>query len=150
MAVTILHADRFELFHKGLKNLLEQQSEGFNGIRLCSTEEETTEAIRQYVPDILITDCTLLPNTYVLPQICSFRDHMLPSMKIIVLTMNTSINYFNDGVELGVDGYLYKYNSTEEIYSCLKAVSQGKKYYLKPEECCTTSIEPSVELTLHS
>jgi DNA-binding NarL/FixJ family response regulator len=141
MAVTILHADRFELFHKGLKTLLELQSEGFKVIGLCSTEEKTIETIRQQAPDILITDCTLLPNTYVLPQICSFRDNMLPTMKIIVLTMNTSINYFNDGVELGVDGYLYKYNSTDEICACLKATSQGKKYCLKPEESCTNSTE---------
>jgi DNA-binding NarL/FixJ family response regulator len=141
MAVTILHADRFELFHEGLKSLLEQEFEGFKVIGLCSTEEETTEAIRQYAPAILITDCTLLPNTYVLPQICSFRDNMLPSMKIIVLTMHTSIHYFNDAMVLGVDGYLFKYNSADEICACLKAVYQGRKYCLKPEESCITPME---------
>jgi DNA-binding NarL/FixJ family response regulator len=133
MAIRVLHADRFQLFRKGVKDLIEKKLENFEVIGFSSTVEETKEAILRYYPNILIMEGALLHETDAFSHILSFSKEHSPRMKIIVLTMYTDSAAFRKAVELGADGYLYKFNSVEEVCECIKVVSDGGKYFVQPD-----------------
>ena len=54
--------------------------------------------------------------------------------KIIVLTMVSSLDYFLNGLIKGVDAYLTKETTADDIYNCILDVSIGDRYLTVPDE----------------
>jgi DNA-binding NarL/FixJ family response regulator len=84
-------------------------------------------ALKSGVPDILITDYSLLDfNGF--DELREIRK-LYPSMGIVILTNNISRNELAEFKNLGIQNIIHKNTDMEELYSCLDATLRGKKYY---------------------
>ena len=51
-----------------------------------------------------------------------------PQLKIIVLTSKEDVDHFLNSIVAGVEGYVGKSSSNEELYECLHGVIKGEHY----------------------
>ena len=131
MKYPILHAERDLSFHHGLKTLLSQSGE-FEFAAHCSYLDSALFALDLYKPDILITGYHLVDEDSVLETFCEYRRTCLPGLKIIVLTELTSLDYMIHALISGVDGYIRKDATGEEIYKCIFDVFIGDTHIAIP------------------
>lgn len=118
--------DDHELFRIGLKELFKQQGE-FQVIGEYQSNEQCLDNIGHELPDILLLDVTLkdgLSFHMVNVLRCSY-----PGLKFVVLSMHKGEYYVVRAIEVGVDGYLSKDISTEELFKALKKVARGDKFF---------------------
>jgi DNA-binding NarL/FixJ family response regulator len=59
---------------------------------------------------------------------CDQRDLYMPEMKIVVLTMVDSLDFFSNVFKRGVEGYVYKTCEADEVYQCMPDVVNGDHY----------------------
>jgi DNA-binding NarL/FixJ family response regulator len=52
-----------------------------------------------------------------------------PELKIIMLTMHEEISYIKNLYEMGVNGYLLKNTTREELEVAIRKVAQGARYF---------------------
>lgn len=52
-----------------------------------------------------------------------------PSLKIIILSMHDDIKYYDSIVQLGVDGFLLKESSYDELEKAIESVFDGRPYF---------------------
>jgi DNA-binding NarL/FixJ family response regulator len=90
--------------------------------------------INTYEPDLLLTATNLYDTSNAVQAFCGHRELYMPEIKIIVLTMVSSLDYFLNGLIKGVDGYLPKEATADDIYSCVLDVSIGDRYLTVPDE----------------
>jgi DNA-binding NarL/FixJ family response regulator len=121
MKYPIVHAERDLRFHLGLKNLLAQNEE-FQFSDHCCYLDAALQSLDQYKPKLLITGYHLYDERYVIKTFCQYRKACLPGLKIIVLTKHNDLDYMLDAMIHGVDGYLTKDASDEEMLKCILSI----------------------------
>ena len=115
-----------EIFRKGIRYTL---SHGFS--KLLTEEhahaEGFAEKVAQYQPNMVIVD---LESKEIdgLSLVKSLKQEH-PSMKVITFSSDHQKNTIFPLLELGVEGYLFKDSSGEEIVKAIGSISQGKNYY---------------------
>ena len=107
-------------------------------IKILSTEEdfevvgsagnvaETLEDLTRLNVDLLITDYNL-PDDDGLTLVRRARTKY-PSLKIIVLSMHDEAHLIKEILKEGVDGYILKKDSHEELVNAVRAVKNGRVY----------------------
>ncbi|HWF18565.1 MAG TPA: response regulator transcription factor [Verrucomicrobiae bacterium] len=89
----------------------------------CSTAEEALVSIPKFAPDIVLMDIQL-PNLSGIE--CTARlKQMLPSLRIIVVTVYEDTDRIFNALRAGACGYLLKRYSPDEIVSAIREVRQG-------------------------
>ena len=128
MAITILLVDDHPLFRKGLRFLLEEQSD-FRVIDEISDGQEAIERVRAISPDVVIMDISM-PN---LDGIDATRQIVseVPSAKVVALSMHSGKHFVEDMLKAGASGYILKESVPEDIVSGIRMVTQGD-IYLSP------------------
>jgi DNA-binding NarL/FixJ family response regulator len=99
----------------------------YRGIRVIdavSDCEEIIGACTQLMPDIVIADAPIL-WTSTLEKIKQIKS-LVPAPKVILLTLEDELGKFVEACRCGVDGYLLKSNSVDQIVASIKAVSAGE------------------------
>ena len=107
-------------------------------IKILSTEEdfevvgsagnvaETLDDLTRLNVDLLITDYNL-PDDDGLTLVRRARTKY-PSLKIIVLSMHDEAHLIKEILKEGVDGYILKKDSHEELVNAVRAVKNGRVY----------------------
>jgi len=80
--------------------------------------------------DILVTDLSL-PDVTHTSFIVDVRKKF-PELKILVLSMHDESELLRDVIKTGVNGYVLKSNSREELVKAIRNVIQGE-YYVSPD-----------------
>ncbi len=88
--------------------------------------QETLDLLTQKKVDLLITDYNL-PDDDGLTLVRRVK-HKYPEIKIIVLSMHDESHLIKEILKEGVDGYILKKDSHEELVSAVRAVKSGKIY----------------------
>jgi DNA-binding NarL/FixJ family response regulator len=73
-----------------------------------------------------------------------------PNLKIIILSMHDDIKYYDSIVQLGVDGFLLKESSYDELEKAIESVFDGRPYFsqeLLLKLLTAKRQEPTIELT---
>jgi DNA-binding NarL/FixJ family response regulator len=73
-----------------------------------------------------------------------------PNLKIIILSMHDDIKYYDSIVQLGVDGFLLKESSYDELEKAIESVFDGRPYFsqeLLLKLLKAKRQEPTIELT---
>lgn len=133
MSLRIVHADRSALFHNGVKRVFADNPE-FDFVDHCGYLEQALKSLDTHKPDLLLTATNLYDTSNAVQAFCGHRELYMPDMKIIVLTMVSSLDYFLNGLIEGVDGYLTKEATADDIYNCIFDVSIGDRYLTVPNE----------------
>ena len=109
----------------GLIKILSMQDE-FEVIGTAGTVQETLDKLTRITPDLLITDFNL-PDDDGLTLIRRVKQKY-PSIKIIVLSMHDEAHLIKEILQEGIQGYILKKDSQNELVNAVLAVRQGKVY----------------------
>lgn len=124
MSTTVLIADDHDLVRTGIRRLLEDA--GYTVVAEAATGEEAVELVREHQPDVALIDIHM-------PGIGGFeatqkiqRHH--PQCRVIILTAHLDGPLPRTLLEIGVDGFLSKGCSVEEMTDAISRVQRGERY----------------------
>ncbi|WP_153795720.1 response regulator transcription factor [Foetidibacter luteolus] len=118
--------DDHKMITQFLKMLLEDTFKGATVKTFLSMAELLAENFEQEQPALIICDI-LLPNANGLEMILREREHF-PGAQVMMLTSLADPAIVRHAIQNGVDGYVCKDASAEEIVEAVKTVLEGKKY----------------------
>jgi DNA-binding NarL/FixJ family response regulator len=127
MKYSIIHAERDFRYSEKLKTAL-TESEEFEFVDQCCYLDSALQSLNAHPPDIIITASKLYDETKAVEALCEYRDSFMPGLKIIVLTSKDDLDHFLNSVAAGVEGYISKSCTTDEIQQCLHAIINGDNY----------------------
>ncbi len=129
----VLLAEDHALLRQSLKAYLEAQG-------LCQVigeAQDGREAMRMYrelKPDIVLMDLSMPGVDGMVAVKAIKRDY--PDARIIALTAHRSEDYLHAALDSGVDGYVVKAASAEDLLTAIRAVCRGEAY-VSPEVSAT-------------
>ncbi len=136
--VSILLADDHQLVRKGFRALLEELDFVSVAAEAANGQEVISLLRRGLKPDIVLLDyeMPLLNGLETLEQIK--RDYF--GVKVILLTMLHSRELIQSAVAAGVNGFLFKNASLDELRDAIQRVSRGETYFAS--EVALTLLKP--------
>ena len=124
MGLRVLLAEDHNVVREGVKALLHQ--EGFTIVAEASDGLEAIRLARATSPDIAILDLGM-PNLNGIDTARRLR-HVMPGIKVIILTMHAHDMYLLDALRAGVTGYVVKSRAVGDLVQAIDAVNRGMVY----------------------
>lgn len=127
--IRVLIADDHTLVREGLRALLEGQGD-FEVIAEASNGREAVDRAIQLRPDVVLMDIGM-PE---LDGLAATR-HIVrtnPAIRILVLTVHETEDYFFRVLEVGAHGFLVKDAASTELVAAVRAVHHGGVYLHPP------------------
>lgn len=124
--IKILLIDDHQLFNDGLKSLLSSESE----IEIVGQVFEAKNAIfeiQKCSPDIIFLDINLPDKNGI--ELAPEIQKAFSAVKIIFLTMYSDSQIYKEALRVGVNGYVLKNSSKNEIIAAIQVVMAGKNYF---------------------
>jgi two-component system response regulator NreC len=120
--IRVLIADDHTLVREGLRALLEGQG-GFEVIAEASNGREAIDRAIQMRPDVVLMDIGM-------PEVDGLAAtrriiKVNPAIRILVLTVHDTEDYFFRVLEAGAHGFLVKDAASTELVAAVRAVHQG-------------------------
>jgi DNA-binding NarL/FixJ family response regulator len=119
-AVRIHLADDHTIFREGLEAILSSR-EGVEVVGRSSTGEEAASQVGTTKPDLVITELDMQIKGA--QEILEGIREASPDSRIVVLTMQDSLHYLKALSRMGIDAYLHKTSSKEELMATIDALS---------------------------
>ncbi len=122
---SIIIADDHALIRQGLKRLIEENEslkvvgEAGDGLELLGLLEKTT-------PDMILLDISM-PHLRGI-EVINEAKRLCPNVKILMITMHKTEQYFLCAMSAGADGYLLKEDSDTELLAAIDIVMDGELY----------------------
>ncbi len=124
-------ADDHAILRQGLRALL-SSSDDLVVIGEASDGQEAIRITNTLTPDLLLIDLSM-PRINGTEAIQILRARQ-PDLKIIVLTVHRTEEYVRAALDAGVNGYLLKDDTHNELLNAIRAVLSGQTY-LSPGIC---------------
>lgn len=129
MNIRLLLVDDNLLFRRGLAALLSLQPE-LSVVGDVGSSKEAAHVAMSLEPDILLIDIRLTGINGLDTAVQIKR--RLPQVKAIILTNSRIEDHVRAALHAGIDGYILKGASLEELMIAIRSVASGKKY-LSPD-----------------
>src|SRR3954452_19324487 len=139
--ITVMLADDHALFRRGLRRMLELETD-IQVVGEAGDGLEAQDLARELRPDVALLDI-YMPNVDGIDAARELR-RAFPRMGIIMLTMFAEEEIVDRALEAGADDYLRKDTPFDEIVAKLRAAADGR-----PKAAAATAVgtTPLVELT---
>ena len=118
-------ADDHRIIRDGLRSMFES-TKRFEVVGEAEDGLETIRTIQKCAPDLLILDLSM-PKLSGLSVLHDIRTRF-PAIKIIVLTVHDSEEYFKEVFKAGANGFCLKNESFSELERAIDLVFEGKAY----------------------
>ena len=125
----IFLTDDHAILLSGLVKILSTE-EDLEIVGTATTAQETFDKLTRVTPDLLITDYNL-PDEDGLAIVRKVK-RKYPEVKILVLSMHDEAHLVQEILKEGVQGYVLKKDSQNELISAVRTVKNGK-IYLSPD-----------------
>ncbi len=123
--IRIIIADDHTIFRSGLKLLLSSEP-AFEVIAEAEDGAQAIELTSQLQPDVLLMDIGMPGiNGYEATKEITASN---PDVRILVLTMHRSEEYFFKMLDAGASGYVLKGAETEELIHAVQTVARGDAF----------------------
>lgn len=124
--IRIVLADDHTIVRKGLRLLLESQSE-FKVIGDAANGREAVAMAEENKPDVMVMDVAMpiLNGIEAARQICARQ----PTIAIVFLSMHSDEGYVLKALKVGARAYLLKDSAEYDLINAVKAVSEGKAFF---------------------
>ncbi len=129
MSIRILLVDDNQLFRKGLASLMSTDP-SYAVVGDLGGGKNIAQAAVELEPDIVVMDLQLA-GVNGLDASAQLRRRK-PNIRIVLLTALKNEDYVRAALRSGIDGYLLKEATWEELKMCVDRVALGKKY-LSPD-----------------
>ena len=153
MAIRVHLADDHTMFREGLESILASRGEGIDievvG-RSSTGGEDALALIEENKPDVVIAqiDVDLKTAREVLLRIRSSS----PDSRIVVLTMFDNLRYLKALSKMGIDAYIHKSSSSEDLLATIDAAirdPQGRTWWSRcPVTCWSGWVKSPWECSL--
>ena len=120
MTTRVHLADDHTMFREGLEAILASQ-DGIEVVGTTSTGPEAVERVATTKPDVIITQLDMQPKSA--QEIISGLREVSPDSRIVVLTLWDNLRYVQAISRMGIDAYLHKSSSADELVATLEAVT---------------------------
>lgn len=120
--IRIIIVDDHAIVREGVRAIIEAQPD-IEVVAEATNGEEAVASTAELHPDIVLMDITM-PGMNGLEATRQIKQDN-PDVKILVLTMHESDDYFFSILEAGAFGYFIKGGSSSELISALRAVWHG-------------------------
>ena len=121
----IVLVDDHSLILDGLKKLLEDD----DMLEVIDTQSNVPDAIRsidRHKPDLVITDYSMGDDDGL--SLIQKTRRLYPNMKFIMLSMHDEAHLVKEVLKEGVNGYVLKKDTKEELLAAIYSVRGGKMY----------------------
>jgi DNA-binding NarL/FixJ family response regulator len=126
--ISIAIVDDHKIFRTGLEVVLNGIS-NFKVIGSYSDGKSLWQGLSEELPDIIFMDIKLSDETGI--ELTQKVKQKYSSVKIIALTMFGEIEYFNEMVNAGADGFLIKNTDILELKKAVVNIMNGENYFAK-------------------
>lgn len=122
----ILVADDHELMRRGVRSLLEAES-GWKVVGEVSNGQELLKKAQELKPDVIVLDIGMP----VLNGLEASRrlKKLLPTVKILVLSMHDSEQMARSVLEAGARGYVTKSDTSRDLVLAIEALRRNKTFF---------------------
>ena len=121
--IRVLVVDDHALFRRGLEMVLEQEPD-IEVVGEASDGAEAVERATDTTPDVVLMDVRMPKRGGI--DACSSIHEVVPSAKIIMLTISDEEADLYEALKAGAMGYLLKEISIEEVATAIRAVHGGQ------------------------
>jgi DNA-binding NarL/FixJ family response regulator len=121
----ILLTDDHAVLLDGLKKILEGETD-LNVVATATSAQETLDLLTRKEVDLLITDYNL-PDEDGLSLVRKVK-RKYPDLKVVVLSMHDEGHLVKEILKEGINGYVLKKDSHNELINAIYAVKNGKVY----------------------
>ncbi|PMD91446.1 DNA-binding response regulator [Siphonobacter sp. BAB-5405] len=126
MAIRILIADDHSMVRKGIRTLLEDETD-LQIVGEAADGDEALELLPQLHPDVLLLDITMPRLSGI--EVSRMTAQQFPQVKVLIFSMHNHPDYILSAVQYGASGYLLKDTDDEEILQAIRTVAAGDLYY---------------------
>ncbi|MCE7996723.1 MAG: response regulator transcription factor [Roseivirga sp.] len=123
--VKILLVDDHSILLDGLKKLIEED-DMLSVVDAVGNVPDAIRAIDKHKPELVITDYNLGDDDGL--SLVQKTRRLFPDMKFIVLSMHDEAHLVKEILKEGVNGYVLKKDTKEELLEAIYAVRGGKMY----------------------
>ncbi|MCZ8020923.1 MAG: response regulator transcription factor [Cyclobacteriaceae bacterium] len=116
--------DDHRIVVEGIRNLLEPQHEV---VSIFTEANQLFQFLQQNEIDLLITDYQM-PDTNGI-EVCKKAKAIQPLLKVLLLSMHDETPIVQQAIQAGVNGFLLKSVSRQELALALEKISKGLNYY---------------------
>jgi DNA-binding NarL/FixJ family response regulator len=124
--VKVVLVERHAILRDGLRALLDPES-GIAVVGEADSAGGARKTVSQLRPDVVITEIAV-PGATGLDMITTIKD-LLPDVRVLVLTSETSDEHIRAALELGADGYVLKESSRKELLEGIRALGDCRPYF---------------------
>ncbi len=126
--ISLVIVDDHEIFRTGLKVILNSIS-NFKVIGSFPDGKSLFQGLSEKVPDIIFMDIKLADENGI--DLTKKVKQKYPTIKVITLTMFGEIEYFNEMVDAGAEGFLLKNTEVLELQRAVTNVLNNETYFAK-------------------
>lgn len=141
MSVAILIVDDHPIFRRGLRELIEEQSD-YRVVGEAADGNAALAMARRLQPDIVVLDLSM-PGMDGLEVAKRLRADQ-PHCRVVIMTMYTEETLVDRALGLGVQGYLLKDDAYGEVQRCLELVRRGERFLSPSIGAARPRQQPSV------
>lgn len=124
--IEIIIADDHMMIREGLKQLLELDGT-MKVIAEANDGEECLNLLNKKIhPDILLLDINM-PKKNGIEVLEYIKQNKIP-VKVLILTVHNEVEYLLKVVDIGIDGYLLKDSSYDELKEAIDVIISGNTY----------------------
>ncbi len=124
--IRVLVADDHTVVREGIRHVLEGEA-GFVVVAEAATAADAVRLAGVHAPDVAVLDISM-PGGSGLDAVARIRE-LLPSARILVLSMHDNPEYLRESVRAGAHGYLLKDSAATELRAAVRAVHHGGEYF---------------------
>jgi DNA-binding NarL/FixJ family response regulator len=122
MTTRVHLADDHTMFREGLQAILSSR-EGLGVVGSTSTGEEAAAQVGRTKPDVIVTQLDMQPKTA--EGIIEGLRKASPGSRIVVLTLWDNLRYVQAISKMGIDAYLHKSSSADELVATIGVVTSS-------------------------
>ncbi len=122
MATRVHLADDHTMFREGLQAILASR-EGIEVVGSSSTGEEAAERVAGTKPDVIVTELDMQAKEA--EEVLRGLHEASPGSRIVVLTLWDNLRYVQAISRMGIDAYLHKSSSAEELIATIQTVGRA-------------------------
>lgn len=124
--IEIIIADDHMMIREGLKQLLELDGT-MKVIAEANDGEECLNLLNKKIhPDILLLDINM-PKKNGIEVLEYIKQNKIP-VKVLILTVHNEVEYLLKAVDIGIDGYLLKDSSYDDLKEAIDVIISGNTY----------------------
>jgi DNA-binding NarL/FixJ family response regulator len=127
--ISIVLADDHQIVRQGLRKLLESEAD-FQLIGEAGDGIEAVRLVEQLTPNVLIADL-MMPGLTGLEVTRQVRQRV-PQTKVVILSMHAAESYVLEALRNGVNGYVLKDSSADDLIKAVRTVAQGRRHLSEP------------------